>query len=137
MAYNLSACVFIRNNSAGFCLYESMATLLPLADEFLVLDLGSTDGTLETLREIESYNPKVKVLTGDWPTIDAGVFATLANDLIAQCRYDKVLYYQSDEIWHEDLLARTEDMLRGGSSDLRFWRIQYKRNFQRTSGFIL
>jgi hypothetical protein len=43
MNYNLSGCVFIRNTFNGaFCLFESMHQLLPLCDEFIVMDLGST-----------------------------------------------------------------------------------------------
>ncbi|MHA2220417.1 MAG: glycosyltransferase [Candidatus Hodarchaeales archaeon] len=63
MSYNLSGCVFIKDTFAGaFCLFESMYQLLPLCDEFIVMDLGSTDGTLEVLKEIEKHNPKVKIV---------------------------------------------------------------------------
>ncbi len=136
MTYNLSACVFIKDCFVGaFCLFESLATLLPLADEFIVLDLGSTDGTAEALADIAAHNPKVKLLHGTWPVIDAGAFATLANDLVAQCRYERVLYYQSDEVWHPRLLALTEEMLAQGMPDLAFWRIQYGYNFSKVRWF--
>lgn len=136
MTYNLSACVFIKDCFKGaFALFESLATLLPLADEFLILDLGSTDGTAEALADIAAHNPKVKLLHGTWPVIDAGAFATLANDLVALCQYDRILYYQADEIWHEDLLRLTETMLADGLSDLAFWRIQYRDNFQKVKWY--
>lgn len=136
MSYQLSACVFIRNCFTGaFCLFESMASLLPFADEFLVLDLGSSDGTLEVLRDIERHNPKVRLMTGEWPTIDAGVFATLANDLVRECRHEQVLYYQADEIWHEDLLGRMKAEFEAGNFDLSFWRIQYRDNWQAVKWF--
>lgn len=131
MTYNLSVCCFIKDTFKGaFCIFESMAMLLPIASEFIILDLGSTDGTLERLNEIALANPKIKLLQGEWPEIDAGAFATLANDLVAKCRYDNVLYYQADEIWHEDLLARMEKEFEQGNFDLSFWRIQYRYNFQ-------
>lgn len=133
--YPVSACVFIRNNSAGFCLYESMASLLPLVSEFIVLDLGSNDGTFETLQDIAVHNRKIKLLTGNFTYQDAGVFATLANDLVEVCQYPNVLYYQSDEIWHEDLLRLTEKKFQAGQFDLSFWRIQYKQNFQYVKWF--
>lgn len=136
MSYNLSACCFIKDTFIGaFCLFESMASLLPFADEFVIMDLGSTDGTLEVLMDIVKSNKKVKLIKGEWPEIDAAAFATLANDLIDFCRYDNVLCYQADEIWHEDLLVLMENEFRQGNFDLSFWRIQYRDNFQQVKWF--
>lgn len=112
-------------------LYESMATVLPFVKEFVVMDIGSTDGTKETLLGIVNANPKVKLLTRpEWPKIDANVFATLANELVEYCQYDNVWYLQADEIWHEKLLRLTNEKLKQGIFDLAFWRIQYRENFQ-------
>lgn len=131
MSYNLSGCVFIKDTFKGaFCLFESMYQLMPLCDEFIVMDLGSTDGTLETLKEIEAHNPKVRIVHGNFYEQDAAIFAHLANDLIAMCNHPHVLYYQSDEIWHEDLVELTRQALDEGKRDLLFWRVQLKYNFQ-------
>lgn len=140
MTYPLSGCVFIRNNSVGFCLYESIASLLHLTSEFLIMDLGSDDGTFETLQEIAKTNPKIKLISGSFPkqpdgTVDASAFAVLANDLIKMCQFDNVLYYQSDEVFHEDLLPLMEERFSKGIFDLSFWRIQYKHNFQAVKWF--
>lgn len=134
--YNLSGCVFIKDTFHGaFCLFESMHQLLPLCDEFIIMDLGSTDGTLETLFEIGRYNPKIRLYKSTWPKIDAGVFADLANELIVRCTHDNVLYYQADEIWHENLVELTRKELEQGHFDLSFWRIQYRDNFQKVKWF--
>lgn len=136
MSYQLSTCVFIRDTFTGaFCLWESMATLLPFCDEFVVMDLGSIDGTRETLNEIAMTNPKVRLLSGEFPRIDAGAFADLANELIDKCRYDNVLYYQADEIWHPDLLRLMKAEFETGNFDLSFWRIQYRDNWQKVKWF--
>ncbi len=138
MSYNLSACVFIRDTFRGaFCLFEGMATLLPLVDEFIVMDLGSTkdEGTLETLQEITEANPKVKLVQGEFTKIDANVFATLANDLIAMCQNDNVLYYQSDEVWHESLVGLMRQEFDQGNFDLKLWRVQLRENFQKIKWF--
>lgn len=99
------------------------------------MDLGSTDGTFEYLLEIANNNSKVQLYKSEWPEIDAGVFATLANDLIDMCQYDNVLYYQADEIWHEDLIKLTRQQFEQGNYDLAFWRIQYANNFQYVKWF--
>lgn len=135
--YNLSGCVFIRNALQGaFPVFETIAQFLHLCNEMIVLDLGSTDSTIEFLAEIAQHNPKIKLVFRDsFPCTDAGVFATLANDLIAICQNDNVVYWQADEFWHEDLLKLLEQRLDNGQFDLSFWRIQYRDNFQRVKWF--
>jgi glycosyltransferase involved in cell wall biosynthesis len=135
--YNLSGCVFIRNCFKGaFCLFEAMHQLLPLCDEFIVMDLGSDDGTFEVLKEIASSNAKVYLVEKqEFPHQDASVFALLANELMEWCKYDNVLYFQADEIWHEDLVKLTEQKLSEGHRDLSFWRYQLKYNFQNIKQF--
>jgi glycosyltransferase involved in cell wall biosynthesis len=143
MSYNLSGCVFIKDTFKGaFCLFESMYQLLPLCDEFIVMDLGSTDGTLEALKEIEAHNPKVRIVHSNFYEQDAAIFAYLANDLIAMCNQPNVLYYQADEIWHEDLIKLTRKKLDYQTQHLQceelnysFWRVQLKYNFQRIKWF--
>lgn len=136
MSYNLSGCVFIKDTFKGaFCLFESMHQLLPLCDEFIVMDLGSTDGTLEALKEIETYNSKVRIVHSTLYEQDAAIFAKLANDVIAECSYDNVLYYQADEIWHENLVELTKKALDTGERDLSFWRVQLRYNFQKIKWF--
>lgn len=129
----VSACVFIRNTFKGaFMLFESMASLLPFVDDFLVMDLGSDpgEGTLESLVPIAEANPRVRLVHGEFTFEDSNVFATLANDLIAMCRHEHVWYYQSDEIPHEKLLLMVEDRFKAGQFNLRFWRVQLSHNFQ-------
>jgi len=130
MGYNLSACTFIRNTFSGFCLFESMACWLPLVDEFVVLDLGSDDGTLDLLRDIAAGNPKIKIHQGAWPSADASAFAVVMNDAISLTTNERVIAYQADEIPHEDLLKIARAEFEQGHFDLSFWRYQLKENFQ-------
>jgi glycosyltransferase involved in cell wall biosynthesis len=132
----LSGAVFIQNNSMGYCLWESMWTLLPVLDELVVLDLGSTDDTFQTLKEIAAVNKKVKIVQGQFPQgTNANEFAILANDVISITKYDNVLYWQADEIWHPVLVNLMWEQLQKGNFDLSFWRIQFQENFQRVKWF--
>ena len=136
MTSPVSACCFIKDTFKGaFCIFESLASLLPFCDEMLVMDLGSTDGTLETLYEISKANHKIRLILDRFPLIDASVFAILANDLVSQCKHENVLYFQADEIWHQDLLTRMGNEFEQGNFDLSFWRIQYQDNFHLVKWF--
>jgi glycosyltransferase involved in cell wall biosynthesis len=134
--YNLSGCVFIKDSIKGaFCLFESLYQLMPLVDEMIVMDLGSTDGTLEALKEIGAFNSKLRIVNSNFYKMDAAVFADLANDLVAMCDNPHVLYFQADEIWHEDLVELTRQSLYNGRRNMSFWRVQLKYNFQRIKWF--
>ena len=84
-------------------------------------------------------NSKVKVVESRFHYHDAAVFAAMANDLIAMCNYPNVLYYQADEIWHEDLVDLTKKVLDKPNgiegNGLSFWRVQLKYNFQHIKWF--
>lgn len=142
MIPKISVCCFIRDNdSCGFGLWESMASLMPFADEYVILDCGSTDGTLETLRRLQVQNPRLKVHKSTFYYPDGGtdnkIFAVRANDVIALAENNLVLYHQADEIFHEDLLVRLqmelEKLADGIPADwpgMNFWRYQLQENLQ-------
>jgi len=131
MVEKISGAVFIKDNNSGYCLWESISMLLPVLDELVVLDLGSTDGTLELLQEIEDANSKVRLIYGEFPeNKNSSNFATLANQVIQSCTYDNVIYWQADEIWHPILIQLMRKKFEEGNFDLSFWRIQFKENWQ-------
>ena len=142
MIPKISVCCFIRdNNRCGFGLWESMASLIPFADEYIVLDCGSTDDTVDILRDLVARNPRIRLEHSSFyypdGSTDASVFADRANDVIAMCKNDLVLYHQADEIFHEDLLNRMRmelEALNGGIPEdwkgMNFWRVQLQENLQ-------
>jgi len=131
MSYSISAATFVRNTLEGaFCLFESMASFLPFVDDMTILDCGSTDGTLQVLLDIASANSKVKIIQTGFSKIDAGAFADIANDCVRAWKHDTGIFWQADEIWHEDLLLLMNQHLEEGHRDLTFWRYQLKENFQ-------
>lgn len=129
--YPVSGCMFVKDAFIGaFAPFESLASMLPFVSEFVILDLGSTDGTEHYLEQIAQANPKVRLEHGKFDKVDANVFATLANDVVKMCSYPNVLYLQADEIWHQNLLLMMEKEFQQGHFDLRFWRVQLGYNFQ-------
>lgn len=128
----ISGATFIKNNFKGaFCLLESLASWLCVCDEVIILDLGSTDGTLGVLNEVASKNKRVHIAPSRFKVQDASAFATAANDVISLCSPGRVIFWQADEIPHEHLLfEHIRPALREERDDLSFWRYQLKWNFQ-------
>lgn len=130
---------FIRDTFKGaFCLFESMATFLPVVDTLTVLDLGSSDRTWETLLEIAHVNSKIVAIQKEgFSKVDASAFADAANWCIkaAQCGDDDlVLFWQADEILHQNMLSCLVDALKEGKPR-SMWRYQLRENFQRIKWF--
>ncbi len=117
------------------CLFESMASMLPLVDELIVIDLGSTDGTLSKLAEISEHNKKIKILNSRFSSNTPAAFADMANECVAACSNEHVIFWQADEIWHQYVLKRMQEKFEDGIYDLVFWRIQLKTNFQEVGWF--
>ena len=83
---------------------ESITSILPLCDEFIILAGNSDDSTLDLLRHIDSE--KIRIIPSIWDdTLKEGgkVLAAETNkalDLIPE-KYDWVFYLQADEVVHE------------------------------------
>ena len=136
MSVPVTASTFIRNNISGaFCLFESMASLLPFVGDMIIIDLGSNDGTLDYLKRIARANPRIRLMASKFSRIDASAFADAANACVANATHPNVLFWQADEIWHQDLLLRMEKAFEEEIFDLNFWRVQLKYNFQRIKWF--
>jgi len=127
----VSGCCFVGNAFTGaFTVFESMASMLPFVDEFVVMVLPTRDGSDYYLERIAEANKKVRLVRGEFPSADAGAFADLANDLIGMCEGDAVWYCQADEVPHEGLLKLVGAAFAEGKHDWSLWRVQLGYNFQ-------
>jgi hypothetical protein len=128
---NVTGTTFIRDAfKGGFCLFESMATVLSIVDEFVIVDFGSTDGTLEVCEEIAKKNKRIKIYKRNWTKInDSSTFADAANECVSLCPTDAVLFYQADEVFHEKLASDILGAYKNKEYALNFERIQLSVNF--------
>lgn len=101
---SLGGSIFTHNVlQFDYCYQQSIACLVDLCDEVVVLDTCSTDGTLEDLRRIASENPKVRLIEGGlWdcaPKHDR--LRVLANQAMSYLTTDWHFMLQADEVIHE------------------------------------
>jgi len=104
---SISGFTFIRNGvMLGFPFVESIRSLLPLVDEFVVAVGRSDDDTLARVQAIG--DPKIKIIETVWNDhmADRG-FVYAQQKMIAQyaCTGDWVFYLEGDEVVHEAELA--------------------------------
>jgi glycosyltransferase involved in cell wall biosynthesis len=112
--FGLSGFTFCRNAVAlGYPLRESIQSILPIVDEFVVALGPSDDGTGELLEKIGS--PKIRIVESPWDeslTTDARVLSTQATFALSHCRFPWAFHLQADEVIHEEDLPRLESLMR-------------------------
>jgi glycosyltransferase involved in cell wall biosynthesis len=95
---------------------ESIRSILPVCDEFIVNVGDSEDSTLELVKSIN--DPKIKIIRNKW---DFGrgevVLSEQTNIALGQCRGDWAFYLQSDEVVHEKDLPVLSKIMRRHLAD--------------------
>jgi len=90
---------------------ESIRSILPICDEFVV-NVGYSED--DTLRQVESINdPKIKIIQTKWDRQEhpADLLAYQTNVALAECRGDWAFYLQADEVIHEADLLRIKQTM--------------------------
>jgi glycosyltransferase involved in cell wall biosynthesis len=75
--------------------------------EFLILDDGSTDGSLRILQEYAARDPRIRVIARP----NTGIVGAL-NDLLAEARGELIARMDADDICRPDRFARQVALLR-------------------------
>ncbi len=86
----------------GYPFVESIRSVLPLVDEFVLAVGRSDDDTLKLARAIDS--PKLRILETVWDETlrrDGLVMSQQTNLALDQCQGDWCFYLQGDEVIHE------------------------------------
>ena len=110
----ISAFTFIKNGTIfGFPYRESIRSVLPIVDEFVVNVGDSADDTLERIMEIG--DPKIRIIQSHWnERMKVGGYVYGQQKMIAQfnCTGDWAFYLEGDEIVHENDLNKIVDACR-------------------------
>ena len=117
----ISGFTFVRNAlDLYYPMVESITSILPICDEFIVVAGDSTDGTTALLRSIK--DPKIKIIETVWDTslfVAGAIYAHQTNIALDACTGDWAFYVQADEVVHEDDLQPLVDRMRSGLADRR------------------
>ncbi len=87
----VSVCMIMKNEERFIA--QALDSVLPLADEVVVFDTGSTDGSIRIARE-----KGATVLEGEW----RNDFGWARNQALAACRGKWILWIDADEVVEAD-----------------------------------
>lgn len=107
---NLSACIVVKNGKSS--ILRCLDALLPMANEYVLVDTGSSDGTLELVADWQKRHPKQRLIldkVGARFNDENGVFDFgAAKDYalsLATCQY--VMWVDVNDILQDGKHART------------------------------
>jgi hypothetical protein len=111
----ISGFMIVRNVAAqGYPFVEAIRSALPICDEFLVSDGGSTDDTGRALEILRDRHPKqIRLFRDPWPagnSRDASL-AGMTNVLRHRCTGRYIFNLQANEVLHESSTAAINDLI--------------------------
>ena len=109
----VSAFTFIKNGQIlGYPFLQSIESILPIVDEFVINVGHSEDETLKMINSIN--NKKIRIIESRWndEMTDRG-YVYGQQKMIAQfnCTGDWAFYIEGDEIYHEDDLSQIQSTM--------------------------
>ncbi len=95
----------------GYPFLQSIQSVLPIVDEFVVVVGDSTDGTREA---VAALSPKIKIIDTVWDMkLRSGgrIFAQQANLGLEATTGDWIIHIQADEVIHENDIAKVRNYM--------------------------
>jgi glycosyltransferase involved in cell wall biosynthesis len=110
----ISGFSFVKNAvKLYYPIAESIKSMLPIVDEFVIACGDSDDGTTELIRSIG--DPKIKIIETVWNPghfVHGAVNAVQSNIALDACTGDWCFYLQADEVVHEKYLPGLTEKMR-------------------------
>jgi len=104
---------------------ESIHSILPICDEFIVNVGDSEDGTLDLIRSIKS--DKIRIIENKWDFSQGKeVLSYQTNLALKQCKGSWAFYLQTDEVIHQADLLRLQNTMKKYANDLKVDALRFK-----------
>jgi hypothetical protein len=117
----ISGFSYIRNGfKYEYPFLQSIRSVLPVCDEFIVAVGDSADGTREAIKNIG--NSKIKIIDTVWDEklrSNGRIFAQQANIALQQITGDWAFHIQADELIHENDLGKIYEHITAADNDQR------------------
>ena len=114
MSMKISAFTFIKNGQIlGYPFLQSIQSVLPIVDEFVINVGESEDDTLSLIKSINS--PKIRIIESKWnDKMNNSGYVYGQQKMIAQfnCTGDWLFYIEGDEVYHENDLEKIQNSMR-------------------------
>lgn len=124
----ISGFTFIRNGvELGYPFIESIKSLLPIVEEFVIAVGKSSDKTLELIRALNE--PKIRIIETVWnEKMSERGFVYAQQKMIAQYSSvgDWAFYLEGDEVLHEDDLEKIKEAVKNYHDDKRIEAFAFK-----------
>lgn len=117
----VSAFTFIKNGQIlGYPFIQSICSILPIVDEFIINVGDSDDETLNMINSIKSK--KIRIIESNWnDSMRHKGYVYGQQKMIAQfnCIGDWAFYIEGDEVYHEDDLNQIVESMQKHNDDPR------------------
>lgn len=110
----ISGFTIIRNATKfSYPAEESILSILPICDEFIINVGDSDDKTLEMMQSLQrSYPDKIRIIENKWDLSEGKtVLSKQTNMALKECKGDWAFYLQSDEVIHEKDLVHLRKIM--------------------------
>jgi len=144
----ISGFSYVRNGFDYGCpIIESIESVLPICDEFVIAVGDSNDGTREAIANIQSDKIKIIDTVWDMQMRQGGkIFAQQSNIALDHITGDWAFHIQADEVIHEKSLPKIVDAIKANNDNkkvegfilpfLHFWGDYYHiRNSRRVHNY--
>ncbi len=119
----ISGFTLVRNGAVfDYPFIESIQSLLPLVDEFIINVGIGDDNTLSLIQQLAKTHTKIQVFESNWDTGNpenkkgGKVLSQQTNAALERCTGDWCIYLQADEVLHELDLPQIRSTLENANS---------------------